>query len=195
MARIHIAPTFVTPLLKAISENAFRQEDAIQIKTESTPTRVTRDPSTPQSTRPDEEANRVWPHPERIVGLGWTMEVSVPPSPPEEAVLDVVITFGGDVVRMEAVDIGVSAEGREAPSVYVRLIDAVSEYLEASKGDRAKLLNYAPDTWFRFVPPRERHKTLTERFNEAYDEEARREDEEFFRTTERYYRRRFNAED
>jgi hypothetical protein len=33
VARIHIAPSFVTPLLKAISENAFRQEDAIrQIK-------------------------------------------------------------------------------------------------------------------------------------------------------------------
>jgi hypothetical protein len=30
VARIHIAPTFVTPLLKAISENAFRQEDAIR---------------------------------------------------------------------------------------------------------------------------------------------------------------------
>jgi hypothetical protein len=30
VARIHIAPTFVTPLLKAISENAFRQEDALR---------------------------------------------------------------------------------------------------------------------------------------------------------------------
>jgi hypothetical protein len=38
-------------------------------------------------------------------------------------------------------------------------------------------------------------KTLTERFNEAYREEARQEDEEFFRTTKAYYRRRFNAED
>jgi hypothetical protein len=41
----------------------------------------------------------------------------------------------------------------------------------------------------------QRPKSLTERFNEAYDEEARREDEEFFRTTKAYYRRRFNAED
>ena len=41
----------------------------------------------------------------------------------------------------------------------------------------------------------ERPKTLTERFNEAYDEDARREDEEFFKTTEAYYRRRFNTED
>lgn len=30
VARIHIAPSFVTPLLKAISENAFRQEDVIK---------------------------------------------------------------------------------------------------------------------------------------------------------------------
>ena len=30
ISRIHIAPTFVGPLLQAISENAFRREDAIQ---------------------------------------------------------------------------------------------------------------------------------------------------------------------
>jgi hypothetical protein len=30
VARIHIAPTFVTPLLQAISENAFRQEDTLK---------------------------------------------------------------------------------------------------------------------------------------------------------------------
>ena len=44
-------------------------------------------------------------------------------------------------------------------------------------------------------PIRHSEKTLTQRFNEAYDEEARREDEEFFKTTEEYYRRQFNAED
>lgn len=168
---------------------------SLQIKTESTPTRVTHDPSTPQSTPLDEEASRVWPHPEHIVGVGWTMEVSVPPSPPEEAVLDVVITFGNDLVRMEAVDIGVSTEGSKAPNVYARLIDSVSEHLEATEGERSELLNYTPDTWFRFVPPRARPETLTERLNEAYDEEAEREDEEFFRNTAAYYRRRRNVED
>ena len=45
----------------------------------------------------------------------------------------------------------------------------------------------------RFIE--ERPKTLTEQFNEAYDEDARREDEEFVRTTKAYYRRRFNAND
>ena len=45
----------------------------------------------------------------------------------------------------------------------------------------------------RFIE--EQPKTLTERFNEAYDDDARREDEEFFRTTKAYYRRRFSAED
>jgi hypothetical protein len=122
------------------------------------------------------------------------MDVSVPPSPPERVVLDVVITFGSGLVRMEAVDIGVSAEGSEAPNVYARLIDAVSEYLEASKDDRAELLNYTPNTWFRFVPPRERPKTLTERFNETYDEEARQDDEEFVKNLKRYHRRRFSDE-
>ncbi len=41
----------------------------------------------------------------------------------------------------------------------------------------------------------EHPKSLTERFNEAYDEEARREDDEFFGTTRAYYRRRFHTED
>jgi hypothetical protein len=38
-------------------------------------------------------------------------------------------------------------------------------------------------------------KSLVERLNEAYDEDAEREDEEFFRTTKGYYRRRFHSED
>lgn len=44
---------------------------------------------------------------------------------------------------------------------------------------------------FRIV----KRKTLTERFNEAYDEEAKQEDEEFFRSTKAYYRRQPNTED
>lgn len=30
ISRVHIAPSFVTPLLQAISENSFRREDALQ---------------------------------------------------------------------------------------------------------------------------------------------------------------------
>jgi len=41
----------------------------------------------------------------------------------------------------------------------------------------------------------EQPKTLTERLNEAYDEDAEREDEEFFRNTRAYYERRRNADD
>lgn len=41
----------------------------------------------------------------------------------------------------------------------------------------------------------EQPKSITERLNEAYDEDAEREDEEFFRNTQAYYRRRRNAED
>lgn len=37
--------------------------------------------------------------------------------------------------------------------------------------------------------------TLTEEINEAYDEDAEREDEAFFRSTKAYYRRRFSKED
>ncbi len=39
----------------------------------------------------------------------------------------------------------------------------------------------------------ERSSTLTERLNDAYDQDAEREDEEFFRSTREYYRRRLNA--
>lgn len=38
-------------------------------------------------------------------------------------------------------------------------------------------------------------KILTEQLNEAYDEEAGREDEEFLRNTKAYYRRRRRAEE
>lgn len=41
---------------------------------------------------------------------------------------------------------------------------------------------------------REDQRTLTERFNEAYDEEARRDDEEFVKNLKRYHRRRFSDE-
>jgi hypothetical protein len=37
-------------------------------------------------------------------------------------------------------------------------------------------------------------KSLTEQFNEAYDEEIRREDEEFVKNLKRYHRRRFSDE-
>jgi len=149
----------------------------IQMKPESTPTRFVRESSTPQSTRPGEEVNRIWPPPERVAGSGWTLDDPVSQSPPEEALLNVVMTFGGDAVRMEAVDIAVSVEGREAPNVYGDLIDAVSAHLEASGGERAELLDYAPDTWFRFVPPDqantgERRKTLAERLDDAYRDDA-----------------------
>ena len=47
---------------------------------------------------------------------------------------------------------------------------------------------------FREVAPQHDNKTLTERFNEAYDEEAKREDEEFVKNLKRYHRRRFSDE-
>lgn len=40
----------------------------------------------------------------------------------------------------------------------------------------------------------ERQKTLTERWNEAYDEDARREDEEFVENVKRYQRKRLSDE-
>jgi hypothetical protein len=67
------------------------------------------------------------------------------------------------------------------------------QYREAVTGSPEAIIELHAD--FREVSPREGGKTLTERLNEAYDEDAEREDEEFFRNTKAYYRRRRNAED
>jgi hypothetical protein len=114
--------------------------------------------------------------------------------PPEHLLLDVVLTFSGTAPRLTIRDSSIVAEAENIEDAFRRLIEATRERLESSDDRRAALLSYPPVTWFRFVAPGERRKTLTETFSEAYDEEARREDEEFFRTTEAYYRRRFNAE-
>lgn len=146
-------------------------------KPESTPTRDATRPSEPEGTK-DGDLDRLFQPPEESFGGGPPFDISLPPGPPKEALLNVVMTFvGGDVVRMEAVDIGVTVEGREAPTVYGRLIDAVSAYLEASGDERAQPLRHTPDHWFRFVPPDqattgERRKTLTERLEDAYRNDA-----------------------
>jgi hypothetical protein len=145
-------------------------------KPEVTPTRIMRDDSTPQSTRPGDEEGRVWSHPESAAELGWTLDLPVAKGPPEDALIKVVMTFEGGIFRMEAVDVGVSVEGGQAPSVYGRLIDSVRARLEAS-GLRAGLLRYAPDTWFRFVPPDQaitggHRKSLAERLDDAYRDDA-----------------------
>lgn len=44
------------------------------------------------------------------------------------------------------------------------------------------------------IPTRRDEGSLTERFNEAYDEEAKREDEEFVKHVKKYHRRRFSDE-
>jgi hypothetical protein len=116
-------------------------------------------------------------------------------SPPAHLLLDVVMTFSGTMPRLTVLDAGIVAEGSTIEEAFRHLIEATRERLASSDDRRAALLNYSPVMWFRFVPPGERRKTLTERFNEAYDEDARREDDEFFRTTEAYYRYRFNTED
>jgi hypothetical protein len=114
--------------------------------------------------------------------------------PPAHLRLDVVLTFSDTMPRLTVRGAGIVAEGSTIEEAFRHLIEATRERLVSSDDRRAALLNYSPITWFRFVPPGERPKTLTEQFNGAYDEDARREDEEFFRTTEAYYRRRFNAE-
>jgi hypothetical protein len=146
-------------------------------KPELTPTRIVRDDSTPQSTRPREEANRVWSNSESAAEPSWALDLPVAQSPPEDALIKVVMTFRDGLFRMEAVDVGVSVEGGQAPSVYGLLIDAVRARLEATGDERAELLRDMPDTLFRFVPPNQantgdRRETLAERLDDAYSDDA-----------------------
>jgi len=117
-------------------------------------------------------------------------------SPPAHLLLDVVMTFSGTTPRLTIYWTDIVAEGVTIVEAFRRLIEATRERLTSPDDRRRVLLDYYPPVaWFRFVPPGETPKTLTERVNEAYDEDARREDEEFFRTTKAYYRRRRNTED
>lgn len=118
-----------------------------------TSTRIDRESSVPGSTEAHEQAHRIWSPSERVEGPEWTT-LDPSESPPEDALLKVVMTFGGGIFRMEAVDIQVSVEGRNAPKVYGDLVEAVGAYLKTSGDERAKLLLvYPPDSWFKFVPP------------------------------------------
>jgi hypothetical protein len=67
------------------------------------------------------------------------------------------------------------------------------QYRETVTGSPQAIISLHAD--FREVALQQGGKTLTERLNEAYDEDAEREDEEFFRSTSAYYHRRRNAED
>jgi hypothetical protein len=71
--------------------------------------------------------------------------------------------------------------------------EVLIQYGEPVTGSPQAIISLHAD--FTEVPPRDDDKSLTERLNESYDENAEREDEEFFRSTRAYYQRRRNAED
>lgn len=144
----------------------------LQMRPESTPTRLILEPSESRSTDRDEEANRVWPERRDAAGSSWTLDIPIAHDPPEEAVLSVVMTIGGGTARMEAVDIGVSVEGSDAPEVYARLVRDVRAYLEASGGARSELLRYTHDAWFKFVSPDQAAVTPQEIEGEETEENA-----------------------
>jgi hypothetical protein len=73
--------------------------------------------------------------------------------PPEHLLLNVVMTFSGNMPRLTAGEIGVVAEGSGIENAFRYLIEAAREQLASSEGARAELLRYPPTTWFRFVDP------------------------------------------
>jgi hypothetical protein len=66
------------------------------------------------------------------------------------------------------------------------------QYEEPVIGSPQTIISLHAD--FTEVPPRD-DRSLTERLNESYDENAEREDEEFLGSIRAYYQRRRNAED
>jgi hypothetical protein len=70
--------------------------------------------------------------------------------------------------------------------------DVPIRYREVVTGSPQAIIELHAD--FREVKPQHGGKSLTERFNEAYDEEAKRDDEEFVKNLKRYHRRRFSDE-
>ena len=122
-------------------------------KIEPTPTGTIRGVSASQDTRRDRDVDRDWPQTVPATWLAWTLVVPILRRPSEEALLKVAMTFEGNIVRMEAVDIGISVEGRRVPEVVGRLREAVGAYLETSGDERAELLRYPADAWFKIVLP------------------------------------------
>lgn len=121
----------------------------------STYTRMVRDSAGPRSTDSEREAERVLPPRDRAASSRLrTFDVSLSRGPAEESLLDVVVAFWDGAFRMDAVEIGVSAEGSSAQEAYGRLVEEVSARLRNSADERAALLrDYPTDMWFRFVPP------------------------------------------
>jgi hypothetical protein len=73
--------------------------------------------------------------------------------PPEHLLVNVVMTFSGDMPRLTAEEIGVVAEGGKVEEAFRHLVEAARGQLASSEGARAELLRYPSTTWFRFVDP------------------------------------------
>jgi hypothetical protein len=123
------------------------------ITPESTLTHHVPRSSEPKSTREDGGIERRFPPRDELLGAGQTLNIPVPESPPEHLLLNVVMTFADASVRLNAIDAGISVEAGTVQEAFRRLVAAVRDYVASAKSEEAGLLRYAPNTWFKFVPP------------------------------------------
>jgi hypothetical protein len=80
-------------------------------------------------------------------------ENAVRHSQPERSRLDVDMTFSGGTPTLTAREIGVTVEGESIREAFRHLVEETRERLASSEDARRTLLDYPPDTWFRFVAP------------------------------------------
>jgi hypothetical protein len=74
-------------------------------------------------------------------------------SQPERLRLDVDMTFSGGTPTLTAREIGVTVEGESIGVAFRHLVEETRERLASSEDARRTLLDYPPETWFRFVAP------------------------------------------
>src|SRR5215203_3895299 len=80
-------------------------------------------------------------------------ENAVRHSQPERPRLDVDMTFSGGMATLTAREIGVAVEGESIREAFRNLVEETRERLASPQDARHILLDYPPDTWFRFVAP------------------------------------------
>lgn len=122
-------------------------------ESESTLTPYESGSSEPKSTHRDEGRERYLPPPGKFPGEDKTPDIPVPKYPPKNLPLRVVMTFTDALVRLDVADAGLRAEGKTVGEAFGHLVAVVSDYIASVGGERADLLHFPPETWFKLVSP------------------------------------------
>jgi len=170
VSRINIAPTFVIPLLQAISENTARREDNLRQLEEGEEGKrdmsetITIDGLSevpePRGTQRDEGAVPLVRY--RTPASAGTFRVGAPRRPPHNLRLTVEAALENGAFFMRAIEVDVAVEGDTILDALHSLIATTKgwlEYLQEESPELASdlegqrryvaLLDYQPPTWFK----------------------------------------------